>query len=38
MELQQLVYFRAVAETEHMTKSAEQLHIAQPSLSKAIAN
>lgn len=38
MELQQLVYFREVAETEHMTKSAERLHIAQPSLSKAIAN
>lgn len=38
MELQQLVYFREVAETEHMTKSAEHLHIAQPSLSKAIGN
>lgn len=38
MELQQLIYFRAVAETEHMTKSAERLHIAQPSLSKMIGN
>ena len=38
MELQQLIYFRAVAETEHVTKSAERLHIAQPSLSKTIQN
>lgn len=38
MELYQLRYFRVVAETEHFTKAAEQLHIAQPSLSKAIAN
>lgn len=38
MEIQQLIYFHEVAETEHMTKSAERLHVAQPSLTKAIRN
>lgn len=38
MELTQLKYFLDVAETEHMTKSAERLHIAQPSLTKTIHN
>ncbi len=38
MELSQLTYFRAVARTEHFTRAAEELHITQPSLSKAIAN
>ena len=38
MELSQLAYFRAVARTEHFTRAAEELHITQPSLSKAIAN
>lgn len=38
MELSQLSYFRVVARTEHFTRAAEELHIAQPSLSKAIAN
>ncbi|MBQ4065278.1 MAG: LysR family transcriptional regulator [Clostridia bacterium] len=36
MELTQLRYFLSVAESQHMTRSAEQLHIAQPALSKAI--
>ncbi|MFC4099007.1 LysR family transcriptional regulator [Paenibacillus xanthanilyticus] len=37
MELLQLHYFRVVAQHEHMTKAAEALNIAQPSLSKTIA-
>lgn len=36
MELLQLHYFRVVAQHEHMTKAAEALNIAQPSLSKTI--
>lgn len=36
MELLQLKYFQTVARLEHMTKAAEQLQIAQPSLSKTI--
>ena len=36
MDLLQLKYFESVARTQHMTKSASELHIAQPSLSKAI--
>ena len=36
MELLQLRYFLEVARTQHITKSAEKLHIAQPSLSQAI--
>lgn len=36
MELLQLQYFRTTARLEHMTKAAEQLHIAQPALSKTI--
>lgn len=36
MELLQLRYFRVVARVEHMTKAAEELFIAQPSLSKTI--
>lgn len=36
MELLQLRYFRTVAALEHMTKAAEQLHVAQPALSKTI--
>ncbi|PEZ77172.1 LysR family transcriptional regulator [Bacillus sp. AFS017274] len=36
MEILQLQYFQTVARLEHMTKAAEQLQIAQPSLSKTI--
>jgi DNA-binding transcriptional LysR family regulator len=37
MELLQLKYFQTVARLEHMTKAAQELHVAQPSLSKTIA-
>ena len=36
MELTQLHYFRAVAQTQNITAAAEMLHIAQPTLSKVI--
>ncbi len=36
MQLQQLVYFLAVAQTRHFTRAAELTHVAQPSLSKQI--
>lgn len=36
MELTQLKYFQTVARYEHMSRAAAELHIAQPSLSKAI--
>lgn len=36
MELTQIRYFLEVAETQHITRSAEKLHIAQPSLTQAI--
>lgn len=36
MELLQLKYFQVVARLENMTRAAEELHIAQPSLSKTI--
>ena len=38
MQLQQLVYFLAVARACHFTRAAEQVHVAQPSLSKQIQN
>lgn len=38
MELQQLEYFKTVAEMQHMTHAAEQLNISQPALSKSISN
>ncbi|WP_110928802.1 LysR family transcriptional regulator [Bacillus massiliglaciei] len=36
MEILQLKYFQKVAKLEHMTKAAEELQIAQPSLSQTI--
>lgn len=36
MELLQLEYFYAVAMNQHVTRTAEQLHIAQPSLTQSI--
>ncbi|PRY01945.1 LysR family transcriptional regulator [Allonocardiopsis opalescens] len=36
MQLQQLAYFTAVAETRHFTQAAEEMRVAQPSLSKQI--
>lgn len=36
MELTQLRYFMEVAESQHMTRSAEKLHVAQPALSRTI--
>src|SRR5437868_9272083 len=36
MQLQQLAYFVAVAETRHFTHAAQRMRVAQPSLSKQI--
>jgi DNA-binding transcriptional LysR family regulator len=38
MNLNQLYYFCALAKYEHYTRAAEELHIAQPSLSRAISS
>ena len=37
MELQQLLYFRKVAELQHFTRAAEALSVSQPALSRAVA-
>jgi len=37
MELLQLRYFQAVARSEHISRAAAELHVAQPSLSRTIA-
>ncbi len=36
MEINQLIYFKTVAETEHITRASEQLKITQPALSRTI--
>lgn len=36
MEMKHLIFFKCVAELEHMTKAAEQLMVAQPFISKTI--
>lgn len=36
MDIQQLKYFLDVAQTEHMTRSAKRLNIAQPALSRSV--
>lgn len=36
MEFNYLIYFRTVAKTEHISQAAQQLHITQPALSRAI--
>lgn len=38
MNLQQLYYFRAIAELEHFTKAADRLLVSQPSLSHSISD
>ena len=38
MELHALLYFKKVAELQHITKAAEELHVAQPALSRTISN
>lgn len=37
MTVQQMIYFKTVAELEHMSKAAQKLHTAQPGISYAIA-
>jgi DNA-binding transcriptional LysR family regulator len=37
MELLQLRYFQAVARREHVSQAAQELHVAQPSVSRAVA-
>lgn len=37
MLLSQLKYFRVVAQYQHISRAAEELHVAQPALSATIA-
>lgn len=37
MDFHSLIYFKKVAELQHITRAAEELHVAQPSLSRTIA-
>lgn len=37
MDIHALTYFKRVAELQHITRAAEELHVAQPSLSRTIA-
>lgn len=37
MDFHSLTYFKKVAELQHITRAAEELHVAQPSLSRTIA-
>lgn len=37
MDLHSLIYFKKVAERQHLTRAAEELRVAQPSLSRTIA-
>lgn len=36
MDIHSLIYFKKVAELQHITRAAEELHVAQPSLSRTI--
>ena len=36
MELRQLEYFQAVSRLQNFTRAAEELHVAQPSITSAI--
>ncbi len=38
MNINEIAYFLDVAETQHMTKSAQRLHVAQPAISRSIAH
>ena len=38
MEIMQLKYFYTLAQVQHMTKAAKELHIAQPALSRTLRN
>lgn len=38
MESTHLFYFKAIAESESLTKAAQKLHVSQPALSKSLAN
>ena len=38
MDFHKLEYFKAVADLQHVTKAAEMLHVAQPSVSRSLSN